>query len=217
MDRNTSNQTSRERKRDPSNSGKSSDSIDGLDALRLLDPDNNVPLEKQYEVLTEEEQKRVLQKLVIQNESDIQAFSTFLKLPTVVILMLNLVFAYNYAMGSFRSIYGQHASTLPFVSYEILTDSPIIATEISVVILQFSFYLLSYGRWDRSTQWGMGVLVGLGLLHAVTCRKNGVLEFLWWVLPVLNLLVVSYAQLNMRRSRRDIEELAKRTYHVKSA
>ncbi|KAI8322288.1 hypothetical protein GQ54DRAFT_317174 [Martensiomyces pterosporus] len=191
--------------------------IDSLKSLHGLDPSSNVPLEQQAEILTEEEQMRVLQKLVVENEADIQTFSTFLKLPTVTILMLNLVFAYNYAMGSFNSAYAMKTPKLPFVKYEVLTDNPLVATELSVVILQFGLYLLSSRRWDRFTQWGLAILLAAGTFHAAACRKNGVLEFVWWILPVLNLAVTSYAQLNMRRSKRDIEELAKKTYHVKSA
>ncbi|KAJ1947513.1 hypothetical protein EC988_005410 [Linderina pennispora] len=172
--------------------------------------------ELKNEVLTEEEQLRILQKLIYQTDADIETFSTFLKLPVVVTLMLNLIFVYRYVMGGLAG-YGQGLPTLPFVSYEIRSRNPIMATELGVVILQFVFYMLSSRRWGwimKSIYW---VLAVSGIGHAMLCEKTGFIEFLWWMLPVLNLLVVGYAQFNMRRSLLDIEELAKKTYHVKSA
>ncbi|KAJ2718105.1 hypothetical protein GGI07_005885 [Coemansia sp. Benny D115] len=185
-----------------------------LEELLALDPQSNTPLEQQYDILTEEEQMRVLQRLVLQNETDIQAFSTFLKMPTAIVLFMNLAFAYSYVtsgMGAFDE------ARVPVIGIGIHTEHPVLATELSVVILQFTLYLLSSARWDKWTKGGLGGTLVLGIGHAVTCRKSGIFELLWWMLPVLNLLATCFAQLNMRRSRKDIEELAKKTYHVKSA
>ncbi|KAJ1852984.1 hypothetical protein LPJ57_007584, partial [Coemansia sp. RSA 486] len=88
---------------------------------------------------------------------------------------------------------------------------------LSVVMLQFALYLLSYERWDRLTKSLLAALLVLGTAHALVCRKSGVFEFGWWMLPVVDLIAVSYAQLNMRRSREEIKDLARSTYHVKSA
>ncbi|KAI7833423.1 hypothetical protein BX661DRAFT_169264 [Kickxella alabastrina] len=183
----------------------------------MLDPDNNVPLEEQYDILTEEEQKRLLEKLVVENEADIKTFSTFLKMPTVAILVMNLVFIYNYATGGLGSSAHMNGAKLPVVGVSIYSEHPVVGTELSVVILQFTFYLLSTERWDSIAKAVLGIFMAAGSVHAVTCRKSGIFEFIWWLLPVLNLAIASYAQLNMRRSRQEIEKLAKKTYHVKSA
>ncbi|KAJ2056851.1 hypothetical protein GGI17_005985 [Coemansia sp. S146] len=188
---------------------------DEIEELLSLDPSNNLSLEQQYDVLTNVEQKRALEKLVLQSEADIQAFSLFLKLPTMALLMLNLVFAYNYAMRGLGSSSHFANATLPFMSYAIHAEHPIVATELSVVTLQFTIYLLSSRRWDWVTQTGLSVLLFFSGIHALTCRKNGVAELLWWSLPGMNLAVTSYAQLNMRRSQRSIEKLAQRTYKPK--
>ncbi|KAJ1883862.1 hypothetical protein GGI03_004791 [Coemansia sp. RSA 2337] len=188
---------------------------DEIEELLSLDPSNNLSLEQQYDVLTNVEQKRALQKLVLQSEADIQAFSLFLKLPTMALLMLNLVFAYNYAMSGLGSSSHFAEATLPFISYAIHAEHPIVATELSVVTLQFTIYLLSSRRWDWVTQTGLSVLLFFSVTHALTCRKNGIAELLWWSLPAMNLAVASYAQLNMRRSQRNIESLAQRTYKSK--
>ncbi|KAJ2861832.1 hypothetical protein GGH94_004666 [Coemansia aciculifera] len=188
---------------------------DEIEELLSLDPSNNLSLEQQYDVLTNVEQKRALEKLVLQSEADIQAFSLFLKLPTMALLMLNLVFAYNYAMRGLGSSGHFANATLPFMSYAIHAEHPIVATELSVVTLQFTIYLLSSRRWDWITQTGLSVLLFFSGIHALTCRNNGVAELLWWSLPGMNLAVASYAQLNMRRSQRSIERLAQRTYKPK--
>ncbi|KAJ2743701.1 hypothetical protein GGI20_003559 [Coemansia sp. BCRC 34301] len=186
-----------------------------IESLLSLDPSNNLSLEQQYDMLTNVEQKRALEKLVIQSEADIQAFSLFLKLPTMVLLVLNLVFAYNYAMRGLGSSSHFAAATLPFTSYSIHAEHPIVASELSVVTLQFTIYLLSSRRWDWPAQTGLGVLLLVGGVHALACRKNGVAELMWWLLPAINLAVASYAQLNMRRSQKNIERLAQRAHKPK--
>ncbi|KAJ2824680.1 hypothetical protein FBU31_003927 [Coemansia sp. 'formosensis'] len=188
---------------------------DEIEELLSLDPSNNLSLEQQYDVLTTVEQKRALEKLVLQSEADIQAFSLFLKLPTMALLMLNLVFAYNYAMRGLGSSSHFADATLPFTSYVVYAEHPIVATELSVVTLQFTIYLLSSRRWDWVAQTGLGGLLFFDAIHALTCRKNGVVELLWWILPVMNLAIASYAQLNMRRSQKRIERLAQKTYRPK--
>ncbi|KAJ1820473.1 hypothetical protein LPJ56_003431 [Coemansia sp. RSA 2599] len=184
---------------------------------RASDPSRSMPLVSEYDVLTEEEQQQVLRRLVIQNEADIRMFSTFLKMPTVVILMLNLLFVYNYVTSGFGTADNFAGAKMPISGVRIYAEHPIVATELSVVMLQFALYLLSYERWDRLTKTSLGVLLALGTAHALTCRKSGVFEFGWWMLPVLDLVAVSYAQLNMRRSREGIRDLARATYHIKSA
>ncbi|KAJ2443008.1 hypothetical protein GGF42_006776 [Coemansia sp. RSA 2424] len=186
-----------------------------IEALLSLDPSNNLSLEQQYDMLTNVEQKRALEKLVIQSEADIQAFSLFLKLPTMALLMLNLVFAYNYAMRGLGSSSRFSGATLPFTSYSIHAEHPIVATELSVVTLQFTIYLLSSRRWDWLARTVLSALLFLGGIHAFTCLKNGVAELLWWLLPAVNLAITSYAQLNMRRSQKSVERLAERTYKPK--
>ncbi|KAJ2896123.1 hypothetical protein IWW38_002114 [Coemansia aciculifera] len=186
-----------------------------IEALLSLDPTNDLPLEQQYDMLTNVEQKRALEKLVIQSEADIRAFSQFLKLPTVVLMMLNLVFAYSYAMRGVGSSGRFADTTLPFTSYSVHAEHPIVATELSVITLQFTIYLLSSRRWDWFAQAGLGTLLFTGFFHAFTCRRNGMVELLWWILPAMNLAVASYAQLNMRRSQRRIESLAQRTFKPK--
>ncbi|KAJ2131068.1 hypothetical protein GGH17_003591, partial [Coemansia sp. RSA 788] len=64
--------------------------LNELEALQRLDTTNE-SLESQYDDMTEIEQKRMVEKLIIENEADIRTFSMFLKLPTVCLLMLNLV------------------------------------------------------------------------------------------------------------------------------
>ncbi|KAJ1999695.1 hypothetical protein GGI04_003066 [Coemansia thaxteri] len=212
----TAEKCSSEKKACAENEQKLSTQRAELEALLLLDPTNNTSLEQQHDMLTNVEQRRALEKLVIQNEADIQAFSTFLKLPTVFLLMLNLVFAYNYAMSGLGSSSLAAVAKLPFTSYDIYAEHPILATELSVVTLQFTLYLLSSRRWDWLARTGLCVAFILGTLHAFTSRTNGVAELLWWILPVLNLGVASYAQLNMRRSQLRIEELAQKTYKSKN-
>ncbi|KAJ2635254.1 hypothetical protein GGF40_003726 [Coemansia sp. RSA 1286] len=189
----------------------------GPDGRHTLNTSASESLVDQYDVLTEEEQQRVLQRLVVQNESDIRMFSTFLKMPTVVILMLNLLFVYNYVTSGFGSGDNFAGPKMPISGVRIYTEHPIVATELSVVMLQFALYLLSYERWDRLTKSLLAALLVLGTAHALVCRKSGVFEFGWWMLPVVDLIAVSYAQLNMRRSREEIKDLARSTYHVKSA
>ncbi|KAJ2700654.1 hypothetical protein FB645_004917 [Coemansia sp. IMI 203386] len=189
----------------------------GPDGKHTLNTSASESLVDQYDVLTEEEQQRVLQRLVVQNESDIRMFSTFLKMPTVVILMLNLLFVYNYVTSGFGSVDNFAGPKMPISGVRIYTEHPIVATELSVVMLQFALYLLSYERWDRLTKSLLAALLVLGTAHALVCRKSGVFEFGWWMLPVVDLIAVSYAQLNMRRSREEIKNLARSTYHVKSA
>ncbi|KAJ2233225.1 hypothetical protein H4R99_002213 [Coemansia sp. RSA 1722] len=189
----------------------------GPDGRHTLNTSASESLVDQYDVLTEEEQQRVLQRLVVQNESDIRMFSTFLKMPTVVILMLNLLFVYNYVTSGFGSVDNFAGPKMPISGVRIYTEHPIVATELSVVMLQFALYLLSYERWDRLTKSLLAALLVLGTAHALVCRKSGVFEFGWWMLPVVDLIAVSYAQLNMRRSREEIKDLARSTYHVKSA
>ncbi|KAJ2599289.1 hypothetical protein GGF39_002299 [Coemansia sp. RSA 1721] len=200
----------------------------GPDGRHTLNTSASESLVDQYDVLTEEEQQRVLQRLVVQNESDIRMlvvqnesdirmFSTFLKMPTVVILMLNLLFVYNYVTSGFGSGDNFAGPKMPISGVRIYTEHPIVATELSVVMLQFALYLLSYERWDRLTKSLLVALLVLGTAHALVCRKSGVFEFGWWMLPVVDLIAVSYAQLNMRRSREEIKNLARSTYHVKSA
>ncbi|KAJ2012539.1 hypothetical protein IWW57_006285 [Coemansia sp. S610] len=186
-----------------------------IEEILSLDPSNNLSLEQQYDLLTNVEQKRALEKLVLQSEADIQAFSLFLKLPTITLLMLNLVFAYNYAMSGLGSSSHLTDATLPLTSYAILAEHPILATELSIVSLQFTIYLLSSRRWDWAAQTGLVGLLLLSAMHALVCRKNGAIELVWWILPAMNLAVVSYAQLNMRRSQRSIERLAHRAYKPK--
>ncbi|KAJ2779024.1 hypothetical protein H4R18_004259 [Coemansia javaensis] len=165
--------------------------------------------EAQFDGLTEPERQRLLEKLALQTEADIRAFSMFLKLPTVVLLMANLVFAYG-------CVSRRHGATLPFTSYRVRAGHPIVATELSVVTLQLTLHLLSSGRWDRAAQRAVAVLAASGAGHALACNKGGAAELCWWLLPVANLAVVSYAQLNMRRSRRDVEALAARVRHGKA-
>ncbi|KAJ1647581.1 hypothetical protein LPJ64_001039 [Coemansia asiatica] len=186
-------------------------------ARNELNPSSSASLVDQYDVLTEEEQQRVLQRLVIQNETDIRMFSTFLKMPTVLILMLNLLFVYNYVTSGFGTADNFAGAKMPISGVRIYAEHPIVATELSVVMLQFALYLLSYERWDRWTKIALGALLVLGTLHALVCRKSGFFEFGWWMLPVIDLVAVSYAQLNMRRSRQAIKDVARSTYHVKSA
>ncbi|PIA19070.1 hypothetical protein COEREDRAFT_79573 [Coemansia reversa NRRL 1564] len=189
-----------------------------LETLHILDPENNSqPLECQYDGLTEAEQKRLIEKLILQNEADIQTFSTFLKLPTVVVLILNLVFAYNYAVGGFDSRNGHGGAVLPFTEYKTHASRPLMATELAVVTLQFTLYLLTSGRWNRLRKCISLILAISGAAHSLTCDRNGVAEFVWWILPALNLTIVCYAQLNMRRSREEIQVLAARSDHLKNA
>ncbi|KAJ2735936.1 hypothetical protein IW152_001234 [Coemansia sp. BCRC 34962] len=186
-----------------------------IEEILSLDPRNNLSLEQQYDLLTSVEQKRALEKLVLQSEADIQAFSLFLKLPTMALLMLNLVFAYNYAMRGLGSSSHFTNAALPFTSYAIHAEHPIIATELSIISLQFTIYLLSSRRWDWASKAGLIGLLFFSAMHALICRKNGAAELVWWILPAMNLAVVSYAQLNMRRSQRSIERLAHRVYKPK--
>ncbi|KAJ2079049.1 hypothetical protein H4R24_004062, partial [Coemansia sp. RSA 988] len=189
-----------------------------LETLHILDPENNdQPLESQYDSLTEPEQQRLVEKLTLQNEADIQTFSTFLKLPTVLLLIFNLVFAYNYAVGGFGLRHGLDNAALPFTKYKTHASRPLMATELAVVILQFTLYLLASGRWDRLRGCASLILAVTGAGHAFACDKNGIAEFLWWILPALNLTIVCFAQLNMRRSREEIRVLAARSDHVKNA
>ncbi|KAJ2124444.1 hypothetical protein IW147_001810 [Coemansia sp. RSA 720] len=183
--------------------------LNELEALQRLDTTNE-SLESQYDGMTEIEQKRMVEKLTIENEADIRTFSMFLKLPTVCLLMLNLVFAYNYAVSGFGG------PKLPFTSIRLYADHPMVATEISVVILQFTIYLLSSGRWDWITKGGVTLLLVAGVGCPLASNWNGVVEVVWWMLPALNLAIVSFAQLNMRRSRGDIEKLAARVNHDKN-
>ncbi|KAJ2849040.1 hypothetical protein IWW36_002924 [Coemansia brasiliensis] len=175
-----------------------------LEALSLLSGENNPSLETQYDSMNEMEQKRLIEKLTLQTQADIQAFSMFLKLPTVAILVLKLVFAYSYVTNG---------SILPF---RILTEHPIMATEISVVILQFTLYLLSSERWNYAIKGCVLLLLTADIAHILACSCSGIIEVIWWMLPLINLAVVCYAQFNMRRSRDDIEKLASRAYHDKN-
>ncbi|KAJ1725305.1 hypothetical protein LPJ53_000532 [Coemansia erecta] len=193
------------------------DSRSEIDKLHALDPANNVPLEEQYDILTEDEQRRVLEKLVVQNEADIRTFSTFLKMPTALILIMNLVFIYTYVTSGFGVANNFGGARVPVADIAIYSEHPIIATELSVITLQFTIYLLSSERWDRVAKAAFGTLLALCTVHALLCRKSGIFEFGWWMMPALNLAAAGYAQLNMRRSRKEIENLAQKTYHVKSA
>ncbi|KAJ1989674.1 hypothetical protein GGI25_004639 [Coemansia spiralis] len=190
--------------------------VNELEELRALALGSYVPIEQQYDMLSEAEQTRTLQRMLTENEADIKTFSAFLKLPTVVLLMLNLAFAYNYALSGFGSTSAQRKPMLPFIGYELHTDHPILATEISVLIVQFALYLLSSRRWDMLVQYGIIASFVSCFGHVLLSHNNGLVELLWWMLPVLNLVVVCYAQFNMRRSRHAIESLAERVPHVKN-
>ncbi|KAJ1830222.1 hypothetical protein LPJ73_008315, partial [Coemansia sp. RSA 2703] len=107
------------------------DSHSEIDKLYALDPANNVPLEEQYDILTEEEQRRVLEKLVVQNEADIRTFSTFLKMPTAVVLILNLVFVYTYVTSGFGVANNFGGPRVPVADIAIYSEHPVIATELS--------------------------------------------------------------------------------------
>lgn len=181
-----------------------------LELFRALDKRSRRKLEQQFDTLTEPEQLRMIQQLEIQTEEDIRAFSLFLRLPTITILISKLLFVYNYFISGLGSTSSIGSPKIPFTSYAIYAEHPILATEISVVTLQFTIYLLSSLRWDTFTHLGMLVCVALGTSQAVTCQRNGQMELLWWMLPVFNILLVRYAQLNMRRSRRALEGLAQR-------
>ncbi|KAJ2305104.1 hypothetical protein IWW55_002108 [Coemansia sp. RSA 2706] len=187
-----------------------------IEALRILDPTNNPSLEAQLDSMTEVEQRRLVEKLTLQNEADIQTFSMFLKLPTVAVLMLNLVFAYNYVVNGLGPPGRFGGPMVPFTSYSVYAEHPIVATEISVITLQFTLHTLSSGRWNRIVQGATALLLAAGIGHAFACAKSGTVELLWWLLPALNLSIASYAQLNMRRSRDDIEKLARRAFHEKN-
>ncbi|KAJ1662406.1 hypothetical protein IW140_005906 [Coemansia sp. RSA 1813] len=188
-----------------------------LEELRALAPDSGATIKEQFDILSDAEQNRLLQKMVAENEADIQAFSAFLKLPTVTLLMLNLIFAYNYALSGLGSSRTTSNPMLPFIGYELRSKHPILATEISVVILQFALYLLSSRRWDMLVQYGIFGSFIACFGHVLTCRSNGVIELIWWLLPVLNLVVVCYAQFNMRRSKQAIENLSEHSSHKKDA
>ncbi|KAJ1861643.1 hypothetical protein LPJ78_005216 [Coemansia sp. RSA 989] len=175
-----------------------------LEALSLLSGENSQSLEAQYGSMDEMERKRLIEKLILQTQADIRTFSLFLKLPTVTILVLKLVFAYSYVTNG---------SILPLT---ISTDHPIMATEISVVILQFTLYLLSSERWDYAIKGCVLLLLAAGIAHVLMCSCSGIVEVVWWTLPMINLTIVCYAQFNMRRSRDDIERLASRAYHEKN-
>ncbi|KAJ2161478.1 hypothetical protein GGF46_001417 [Coemansia sp. RSA 552] len=191
---------------------------DELETLRILDPANKEPLDRQFGRLNEAEQRRLLETLVVQTETDIRTFSTFLKMPTAAILMLNLLFAYSYVTGGGSGSLGRFRSpTLPFTNHRVHAGHSILATELSVVTLQFTLYLLASGRWDWLARSGTAVLLVSGAAHAVLCSWRSVWELGWWALPALNLALASYAQLNMRRSRADIEKLAARLQHDKDA
>ncbi|KAJ2450816.1 hypothetical protein EV183_004029 [Coemansia sp. RSA 2336] len=175
-----------------------------LEALSLLSGENSQSLEAQYDSMNEMEQRRFIEKLVLQTQADIRTFSLFLKLPTVTILVLKLVFAYSYVTDG---------SVLPFT---ISTEHPIMATEISVVMLQFTLYLLSSERWTFTTKGCVLLLLAADIAHVLTCSCSGIVEAAWWTLPAINLAIVCYAQFNMRRSRDDIEKLASRALHDKN-
>ncbi|KAJ1675236.1 hypothetical protein EV182_001660 [Spiromyces aspiralis] len=175
--------------------------------------DSKVPLEERTDVLTEEEQDQILNELMMQNEQDIAFFTRFLNLPAVAILLVQLYSAYSIVVSKTRDL----TPRIPLLGVAISSNYPLVSTEIAVLSVQLALYELGDRPLTQTMVGMVAVLVLAGLTNAVAALANGVIEFLWWLVPTADLLITTYAKWTMLKSRQDIQELAEKKYQNKSA